>query len=245
MERDVNFPDILKNRFFKDNLKKVNTYLFEVLENTSKLDEETKNKNLVLLISGPSGSGKDSIIDLLPEKFTRARTCTSRPVRKGELKNDPYIRLSVQEFKKGIKDGQFLETNIYDGNYYGSKVSEIRKVFSLDKVPILRLDASGAKNVLEMLKENPKNLENIGFLYFFIVPPSKKILKERIYKRDVEIVSSLEEKKKAKEKADERFTGTVLKDLDLSKYAHFIVINHDGKLKEVTESVVEVFSKYV
>ncbi|MFH1970809.1 MAG: hypothetical protein ABIJ05_00275 [Patescibacteria group bacterium] len=244
MGRDKSFPDILKNKFSESQLKQDGTYLFEVLENTERLQENIQNRSLVLLISGPSGSGKDSIIDLLPENFARAKTCTSRPIRKAEVKNDPYIRLSVEEFKKGIEDGSFLETNIYDDNYYGSKISEIKKVLSLGKTPILRLDASGAKNVLEILKKNLKSLKDIGIIYFFIVPPSKKILKERIVRRDVKTTKGILKKMELWTKANKRFKGTVEKDLNLIKHAHFILINHNGKLEEATDTLVKKFESF-
>ena len=239
------FPVILNKRFQESVLRKNNNYIFEVCKNTKKLSGKFERKNTAILISGPSGSGKDSIIDLLPKIFSRVRTCTTRAIRPEEVGNDPYIRLTLEDFKKGINNNEFLETNLYDGNYYGSKISEINKVKLQNRIPILRIDPTGAKNAMRIQREKPQILDGLKILYFFIVPPSEEILKERIYKRDVEIFLDKDKREEAKKKAIKRFEGTVLKDLKLSKYAHFIVINYDGKLEEVTKNIITVFNGFL
>jgi len=193
-------PQILKERFSEKDFNKHNDYIFELIKNTKSFTKNNTLKNLAILISGPSGSGKDSIVNLLPERFKRIKTCTSRGIRPSEIGNDPYIRLTPKEFEEGIKNGEFLETNIYDGNYYGSKISEIKKIISEEKIPILRIDPTGSKNVLQILKDKPKMLENFGILYFYIVPPSKEILIDRIFKRDVEEITDEEKKKEAQKR---------------------------------------------
>jgi len=244
MERLNQFPLILSERFSENELQKNNDYIFEIRKNTKNLSKEYKKNNLAILISGPSGSGKDSIMNLLPDNFRRVRTCTTRAIRSEEIGNDPYIRLTLRQFEKGINNQEFLETNFYDGNYYGSKISEIKKIKLLEKIPILRIDPTGAKNIIKIIKEKPLVLEGLEILYFYITPPSKEILKKRIFKRDVEIVFDKNKRKEAEAKAIKRFEGTVFKDLNLSKYAHFITINYDGKLKEVTENIISTFNRY-
>lgn len=239
------FPPILQSRFEKSELKKRNRYIFENVKNIKSLPKGIKKENAVILISGTSGSGKDSIIDLLPKNFKRIKTCTTRSIRPGEVKNDPYIRLSINEFQKGIQNKEFLETNLYDDNYYGSKISEIKKVSLSGNFPVLRIDPTGAKNAINILKRNSNILEGIKIIYFFVIPPSEEIIKQRIYKRDVETVSDLRKKKIAQKNADKRFKGTVLKDLDLSKHAHFFAINYDGELNEVVKNIVKIFSEYI
>ncbi|MBU2036573.1 hypothetical protein KKC36_03965, partial [Patescibacteria group bacterium] len=107
------------------------------------------------------------------------------------------------------------------------------------------IDPTGAKNAMKISRETPHILNGLEILYFYIVPPSEDILKKRIFKRDVEIVLDKNKRKEAETKANKRFKGTVLKDLKLSKHAHFIAINYEGKLKEVTENIVETFNSYL
>jgi len=245
MKKLNDLPLILSKRFNESELQKNNDYIFEIRKNTKNLSKGYKKNNLAILISGPSGSGKDSIVNLLPDNFKRVKTCTTRSIRPEEIGNDPYIRLTIKEFEKGITNQEFLETNFYDGNYYGSKISEIKKIRLLGKTPILRIDPTGSKNIIELLKGKPLVLEGLKILYFYITPPSEEILKKRIFKRDVEIVLDKNKRKEAEVKANKRFEGTVSKDLNLSKYAHFIAINYDGKLKEVTRNIVETVNYYL
>lgn len=245
MEELNNLPEILKERFSAREIQKNNDYIYELSENTINLPKKFEKGNLAILISGPSGSGKDSIVNLLPDNFLRIRTCTTRPIRPEEIKKDPYIRLTVKEFEKGINNQEFLETNLYDGNYYGSPLSEINNVKASGKIPVLRIDPSGSKNAINILKEKPQILDGLGLIYFYITPPSEEILKKRIFKRDVKSLSDKDKRKEAEVKAIKRFEGTVLKDLELSKYAHFIAINFEGKLEEVTENIVKTFNSYL
>lgn len=245
MDRLNNLPAILQERFSSNEIQKNNDYIYEISKNTKDLPQKFENEKLAILISGPSGSGKDSIINLLPDNFLRIRTCTTRTIRPEEIGNDPYIRLTTKEFEEGISNKEFLETDIYDGNYYGSKISEINKVGLQGKIPVLRINPTGAKNAINISKEKTNVLEGLQILYFYIIPPSEETLKERIFKRDVRNVLDINERKIAEVKALKRFEGTVLKDLELLKYAHFIAINYEGKLEEVTENIVKTFNSYL
>lgn len=246
MNRFNSFPAILSNRLSNNQLQKNSDYIYEILENTKNLPQKFEKNKLAILISGlTSGSGKDSIVNSFPKNFQRIKTCTTRPQRPEEVKNDPYIRLTLKGFEESIKKGEFLETNFYNGNYYGSKISEIRKIASQGKIPVLRIDPIGSKNVLQILKENPSILDRLKVLYFFIIVPSKEVLKNRIFKRDVEIVSNKKKKEEAEAKALIRVESTFESDLSLLKYAHFVAVNYDGKLKEVTENIVKTFNSYL
>ena len=98
---------------------------------------------------------------------------------------------------------------------------------------------------MEIAKNSSFDLENIQILYFFITPPDKETLKKRVFRRDVEKIKDVSKKEEAKLKAIQRIEGTIEKDLGLMKYAHFIVINHEGKLEEVTKKLVETFNSYL
>jgi len=237
-------PEILESNFSDSQLTKRNNYIYEFCKNT--LDLKKRETDIfILLISGPSGSGKDSIVNLLPKEFQRIKTCTTRRRRPSEYKNDPYIRLTINEFKKGIKKDEFLETNFYDGNYYGSKISEIKKIADKKVIPVLRIDPTGAKNVLTRMKENSNVLDKIRVLYFYITPPSKQLLRRRIFKRDVDFIKDEKKKEKATKKALDRIENTLEKDLSLMKYSHFVVINYENRLREVTKNIILTFKNYL
>lgn len=84
----------------------------------------------LIIVAGPSGSGKNSIVEALLRRFpdsTRLVTTTSRQIRPGEEEGKDYFFISREEFEKGIKEGRFLEYNDFCGNYYGSSKDVLDK----------------------------------------------------------------------------------------------------------------------
>ena len=134
-------------------------------------------KNCLFVLSGPSGSGKNTVYDgvkaLLPA-VTHTVSATTRDMRPGETHGIDYYYLSVEEFQSGIERGEFLEYVQYGGNYYGTLKSEITRLSSENRIPVLIIEVNGALNIKRIYPDATT---------IFIVPPSLEELERRIRKR--------------------------------------------------------------
>lgn len=144
-------------------------------------------KGKLVVISGPSGAGKTSIVKYLLAKNSHlifSVSACSRLKRKDEKDGQEYYFLSPEEFKKKIKNNSFLEwEEVYKNQYYGTLQTEINRIWKSDKHVLFDVDVVGA---LSIKSKFPKKT-----LTIFIMPPSLKILKSRLYLRDSESKESL------------------------------------------------------
>ena len=138
-------------------------------------------KNKILIISGPSGVGKDTLMQKVFEKhpgfFKKGVTHTSRKMREGEKEGFNYYYVSKEEFLKLDSEGGLVEHNFYNGNYYGLSKMELEKGLHGDKILYTIIDINGANSVHKL--KIPANF--IG-----ILPPSEEILEKRLRGRGTE-----------------------------------------------------------
>lgn len=117
----------------------------------------------IFIISGPSGAGEDSIIEGLKKQFDieRVITTTTRDMRPGESHGQPYYFISREEFKKGIKNGEFFEWAEEDhNNFYGVTKKEIERAKNSGKIVIWKVDYKGVLTLKKILPEIPAILIN-------------------------------------------------------------------------------------
>lgn len=129
---------------------------------------------LLIVISGPSGSGKGTICKRLIEEIDNIKvsvSATTRKPRNGEIDGKNYFFLDEESFLNKIKNDEFIEYACVYGNYYGTLKNEVLKELEDGKDIILEIDIQGALNV-------KKNYQNGVFI--FILPPSIEELKNRI-----------------------------------------------------------------
>ena len=144
------------------------------------------NKGSVLIISGPSGSGKDTILKKVFEKMPELKFSIStitRDMRPGEVEGEKYNFISREEFEDRLSRNMFLEHNVFVGNYYGTPREPVDEVLINGGEIIIEVDVNGAANIR-------KNL--INTVSIFIMPPSFEVLKNRLSGRGTdseEIVS--------------------------------------------------------
>jgi len=141
------------------------------------------HKGRLLVVSGPSGVGKTTLIKMLLDKYkndiTFSVSHTSRGPRKGEMNGKDYIFVTKNEFKDGIKKDIFLEyAKVYE-NFYGTSKEQVEKVINSGKDCLLDIDVQGGISLME---------KNIKAVYIFIAPPSLDVLKERLFKRSTDSV---------------------------------------------------------
>ena len=142
----------------------------------------------LIIISGPSGVGKDTIIDALRRRprdpdYHYVVTCTTRPPRPGEVDGVSYHFLDRERFLALRDSGGLLEANEVHGNWYGTPRAEVRDALAAGHDVILKIDVQGAQHVKERVDEA---------LLVFIVPPSLEALFGRLRARATETADQLE-----------------------------------------------------
>lgn len=139
-----------------------------------------------VVISGPSGTGKSTLLKKLfaefPDKFGFSVSNTTRQPRAGEVDGKDYHFTTVEGFQKAIEENKFLEWAQFSGNYYGTSIKSVEDVATTGKICLLDIDMQGVKSV---------KASHLNARYLFISPPSIESLKERLEGRGTETPESL------------------------------------------------------
>ncbi|MDI6693125.1 MAG: guanylate kinase [Anaerosomatales bacterium] len=134
----------------------------------------------LLIISGPSGAGKGTLVDRLVEHVPEAWvsvSATTRPPRPGEVDGVDYRFVSPEEFDRLVKAGEFLEWAEVHGNRYGTLRSDVEKKIAEGRLVVLEIDPQGAQQVRRLVDDA---------VCVFVVAPSFEELERRIRKRGAE-----------------------------------------------------------
>jgi guanylate kinase len=142
----------------------------------------------LIIFSAPSGSGKTTIVRHLlktfPNKLEFSISATSRDKRGEEVEGKDYYYLSKEDFKQKIKAKEFLEwEEVYVGVFYGTLKSEVERIWKKGKAVIFDIDVEGGLNLKSQFKNNS--------LAIFVMPPSIKILEERLRSRQTDTQESI------------------------------------------------------
>ena len=147
---------------------------------SSEIFKEESNKK-VLVVVGPSGVGKDTVMQKILEKypnyFKKGTTHTTRNIRPGEKDGVNYYFVSKEEFLQLEKENKLVENNLYNNNYYGLSKMELEKAEKLDKIMYVIIDINGANSVYKL---------KIPAIYIAIIPPSEEELEKRLKGRGTE-----------------------------------------------------------
>ena len=144
-------------------------------------------KHSLVVVSGPSGVGKGTIVKTLVkrrEDVVESVSCTTRAPREGERHGREYFFLSKEEFLKRVDEGDFLEYDEHFGNYYGTPKSFVKEMLESKSV-ILEIDVVGALNAKKAFPDCK---------LVMIVPPSLEELKRRLIGRNSETEEEIEKR---------------------------------------------------
>jgi guanylate kinase len=146
------------------------------------------NQQKIIIITAPSGAGKTSITHYLLNKYAArlafSISAATRQPRGSEQNGKDYYFMSEEEFTNKIQHEAFVEWEmVYEGKYYGTLKSELQRIWSEGRVPLLDIDVKGAIHVQQQFPETTLSL--------FIEPPSIDELKRRLTSRGTESEDSL------------------------------------------------------
>ena len=135
---------------------------------------------IMIILSSPSGAGKTTLVSLLSklDNFEISISHTTRQPRANEIPNKNYYFVDEVEFKRLVKNQEFLEYAKVFGNFYGSTKTPVIKNLNKGKNVLFDIDWQGTDQI-----KNKKL--NYKLITFFILPPSKKVLFERLSNRDM------------------------------------------------------------
>ena len=170
--------------------------------------KKMSHRGQLVVISGPSGCGKDTIVNAFLKNNKNAWlsvSCTTREKRPNEVEGKDYFFLSRDEFLERIDDHKFLEYAEYAGNYYGTPGDVIEGKLENGIDVILVIEIQGALQIKELLENT---------IFIFILPPSMRELKRRLEGRKTE----------TKDKILKRFKTAYQELNEVTKY-NYVVIN--------------------
>ncbi len=180
------------------------------------------NKGLIVVVSGPAGSGKGTVNRILRNTgdYVLAVSKTTRAPRPGETDGVEYSFVTHEDFKNALDSKDFLEYNEYCGNFYGTPKSETEKILAQGKNVILEIEVNGARQV----KENCPDA-----LMIMLLPPTFAIQEQRLRGRATE----------TEEKILSRLEQTHYEMSQLYIY-DYIVINADGESQMAAEDIMAI-----
>lgn len=182
---------------------------------------------MLVIISGPSGVGKDTIIDALrlrrhdPE-YHYVVTCTTRNKRPGEVDGVDYQFLDRATFAAERAAGEFLEANKVHGNWYGTPRSQVREALARGRDVILKIDVQGAQVVKEKIP---------GALLIFLIPPSLEDLFQRLLSRATESADELELRQR-----------NAAIELARQEDYDYVVTNETGQVERTAERIDQIIA---
>lgn len=178
-------------------------------------------KGLLILISGPSGTGKGTVCDLLRQKhpeISYSISATTRQPRPGEQDGVNYYFYTKEKFREMIDQGQLLEWAEVYGNFYGTPKQKVLDRLEAGEDILLEIDTQGALNVMKVMPEG---------LFIFLLPPSLEELAARLKGRGTETEESLHHR-----------LGAAVDEIKLATKYRYVVVN--DKVEDAQETIANI-----
>ena len=181
------------------------------------------NKGGIFIISGPSGSGKDTLLKELFKKFPEIKfsiSSVTRDMREGEKEGEKYNFISRSKFEEMIKNDELLEYNVYVGNYYGTPKKPVIQAVDKGEDIVIEVDVNGAKNIRSKLPQA---------ISIFIMPPSFEELERRLSDRGTETKAAIGER-----------MNSALSEIKRAVEYDYIVVNDDIDI--AVQDIIQIIS---
>ncbi len=191
----------------------------------AEIEEYLHPPPLLVIIAGPSGAGKDSVVKRMRElhyPFHFVVTTTDRPARPGEVNGLDYHFVSTATFDKMIADDELFERAVVYGQHKGIPKAQVREALSSGVDVIMRLDVQGAATVRRLMPEA---------LTIFLVPPSLDVLIDRLRRRG----------RVSPQQVFKRL-DSVLEEIRCIREFNYVVVNRQGHLDETVRQIAAIIS---
>src|SRR5512147_175892 len=175
---------------------------------------------LLIVISGPSGAGKDTVMQRMKERglpFHFVVTATTRPKRANEIHGKDYWFVSKEQFARMIDEDELIEHAIVYGDYKGIPKQQVREALASGMDVVMRLDVQGAETVRKLASEA---------LLIFITTESEEELERRLRDRKTESSDSLAIR-----------IATARKEFQRIEHFDYVIINRDFQLDDTVDKV--------
>ncbi len=178
---------------------------------------------VVVVITGPSGVGKDSILREMRAQgvaFHFVVTATDREKRPGEVEGEDYLFVSTAEFERMIREDELLEHACVYGQYKGVPKSQVREGLAAGKDVLLRVDVQGAETLCQRLP---------GLVSVFLAPPSMDALAQRLQGRGTDTQEQVETR-----------LETAREEIALIEDFDYVVVNRQGKQSQAARQILSI-----
>lgn len=200
----------------------------EPIGRASRVDREFLQREvqpLLIVISGPSGVGKDSVVRRMKERkfpFHFVVTATSRPQRQGEIHGVDYLFVSPAEFERMIRDEELLEHALVYNQHKGIPKQQVREALASGKDVVMRVDVQGAATLRSLCPEA---------LLVFLSTRTEEELMGRLHNRETETPEGLQLR-----------LATVREEFKRLDLFDYLVINADGRLDEAVDAIEAIIT---
>ena len=180
----------------------------------------------MVVISGPSGVGKDAVLERMKASnvpYHFAVTATARPKRDDEVDGVDYIFVEHDEFRRLIRNDELLEWAEVYGNPYGVPKAPVREALTRGQDVILKIDVQGADNIRRLVP---------GAVYVFLAPPDMTELEQRLTRRRTESTETLQVR-----------LESAAKELEKAAKFDYVVVNRTGRLDEAVEEINSIIRR--
>jgi len=183
-------------------------------------------KGLLVIISAPSGAGKDVVLERLVKRLDDAVvyvTATSRKPRPGEIHGRHYYFYSPEKFREEIEERNFLEWSMVHGEFKGVRRDVLGETLENHSIVVVKPDPQGMRKIKSQLPEA---------LTIFIMPPSVESLRRRLTTRGTE----------TPEQREVRLRNAEIEMAAAPEY-DYVVVNADGKIDETVDQIAEIIKR--
>lgn len=182
------------------------------------------NKGLLIILSAPSGCGKDTVfqeIKKIRNDVVESVSATTRKPRDGEVDGVNYYFKTESDFQLMVVNDELLEYARYNNCYYGTPVSEVEKAIDNGKICFLIIDVQGAQSILKVRPDA---------ISIFLLPPSLEVLEKRLVNRSTNDIEDVKNRM------------TIAKrEIDMAPLYKYSVVNDD--LEECVNKINEIINK--